>query len=102
LTYRIIEDEDEERDDKDKSDEHENSGIFIEKDLVPALRDAAENAAGEWNARVTSLKLVEISSISLENDADIEVQFIDGFGGMIAGATMIKYDDEGLITKKKQ
>ena len=46
------------------------------------------------------MKLVEITSMSLENDdADIEVQFVEGFGGMVAGATMIKYDDEGLINK---
>ena len=100
LTYRIIEDEDEERD-EDEDDESDESGgneINIEKDRIAALKYAVENAAREWNAKVTSLKL--ISSTSSENDdGDIEVQFVDGFGGMIAGATMIKYDDEGLINK---
>jgi hypothetical protein len=104
LTYRIIEDEEEEsvddEDVNDESDESGDNGIKIDKDLIVALRYAVENAAREWNARITDLKLVEISSTSLENDdADIEVQFVDGFGGMIAGATMIKYDDEGLINK---
>jgi matrixin len=102
LTYRIIEDEDEEgdEDDDDESDESEDNEISIEDDGIAALKYAVENAAREWNAKVTSLKLVEISSTSSENDeGDIEVQFVDGFGGMIAGATMIKYDDEGLINK---
>jgi hypothetical protein len=102
LTYRIIEDEDEDgdEDDDDESDEREDNEIKTENDGIAALKYAVENAAREWNAKVTSLKLVEISSTSSENDeADIEVQFVDGFGGMIAGATMIKYDDEGLINK---
>jgi hypothetical protein len=102
LTYRIIEDEDEEgdEDDDNESDESEDNEISIEDDGIAALKYAVENAAREWNAKVTSLKLVEISSTSSENDeGDIEVQFVDGFGGMIAGATMIKYDDEGLINK---
>jgi Matrixin len=101
LTYRIIEDEDEEGDeDDDESDESEDNEIKTEDDGIAALKYAVENAAREWNAKVTSLKLVEISSTSSENDEeDIEVQFVDGFGGMIAGATMIKYDDEGLINK---
>jgi predicted Zn-dependent protease len=103
LTYRIIEDEDEESDDEDEnddSDESEDNGINTEENLVPALRYAVENAVKEWNARVSNLKLVEITSTSLEiDDADIEVQFVEGFGGMVAGATMIKYDDEGLINK---
>jgi Matrixin len=93
LTYRIIEDDDE-------SDESEDNEIKIENDGIASLKYAVENAAREWNAKVTSLKLVEISSTSSENDEeDIGVQFVDGFGGMIAGATMIKYDDEGLINK---
>lgn len=103
LTYRIIEDEDEESEDEDEEDESgesEDNGINIEDNLVPSLRYAVENAVKEWNARVSNLKLVEITSMSLENDdADIEVQFVEGFGGMVAGATMIKYDDEGLINK---
>jgi hypothetical protein len=105
LTYRIIEDEDEDEenddeDEEDESDESDDYGINIEDNLVPSLRYAVENAVKEWNARVSNLKLVEITSTSLENDdADIEVQFVEGFGGMVAGATMIKYDDEGLINK---
>jgi predicted Zn-dependent protease len=103
LTYRIIEDEDEEsedEDEEDESDESEDNGINIEDNLVPSLRYAVENAVKEWNARVSNLKLVEITYMSLENDdADIEVQFVEGFGGMVAGATMIKYDNEGLINK---
>ena len=94
LTYRIIEDEDEDEenddeDEEDKSDESDDYGINIEDNLVPSLRYAVENAVKEWNARVSNLKLVEITSISLENDdADIKVQFVEGFGGMVAGATM--------------
>lgn len=102
LTYRIIENEDEEsyEDDDDESDESGDNEITIENDRIDALKYAVENAAREWNAKVIGLKLVEISSTSSENDdGDIEVQFVDGFGGMIAGATMIKYDDEGLINK---
>jgi hypothetical protein len=105
LTYRIIEDEDEDEenddeDEEDESDESEDNGINIEDNLVPSLRYAVENAVKEWNARVSNLKLVEFTPTSLENDdADIEVQFVEGFGGMVAGATMIKYDDEGLINK---
>jgi len=102
LTYRIIEDEDEEgdEDDDDDSGEGEDNEIKIENDGIAALKYAVENAAREWNGKVIGLKLVEISSTSSENDKeDIEVQFVDGFGGMIAGATMIKYDDEGLINK---
>ena len=102
LTYRIIDDEDEEidEDDNDESDESGDKGKNIEKDRIAALRYAVENAVREWNAKVTNLKLVEISSTPSENnDEDIQVQFVDGFGGMIAGATMIKYDDEGLINK---
>jgi predicted Zn-dependent protease len=46
------------------------------------------------------LKLVEISSTSSENnDAHIEVHFAEGFGGMVTGATMIRYDNNGLINK---
>lgn len=101
LTYRIIEDEEnDDEDEEDESDESDDYGINIEDNLVPSLRYAVENAVKEWNARVSNLKLVEITSMSLENDdADIEVQFVEGFGGMVAGATMIKYDDEGLINK---
>jgi hypothetical protein len=100
LTYRIIEDDDEGDEDDDESDESEDNEIKIENDGIAYLKYAVENAAREWNAKVTSLKLVEISSTSSENDEeDIGVQFVDGFGGMIAGATMIKYDDEGLINK---
>jgi Matrixin len=45
------------------------------------------------------LKLIEVSSENDEDDSDIEVQFIDGFRAMIAGATMIRYDEDGFINK---
>jgi predicted Zn-dependent protease len=44
------------------------------------------------------LKLNEISS-SENDDADIEVQFVEDFAGMVAGATMMRYDGNGLINK---
>ena len=102
LTYRIIEeneDDDEENGDEG-TDENEDDNPNKDYTSVPVLTKAVANAMKEWNAKVPNLKLIEVSSTSTKNDdADIEVRFVEGFGGMVAGATMIKYDEDGLINK---
>lgn len=95
LTYRIIEENEDEG-----TDENEDDNPNIDYNSVPVLTKAVANAMKEWNAKVPNLKLIEVSSTSAKNDdADIEVRFVEGFGGMVAGATMIKYDEDGLINK---
>lgn len=104
LTYRIIEeneDEDEDEENGDEgTDENEDDSPNTDYNSVPVLTKAVANAMKEWNAKIPNLKLIEVSSTSSKNDdADIEVRFVEGFGGMVAGATMIKYDEDGLINK---
>jgi hypothetical protein len=106
LTYRIKEDEEDEKDEENQKDDDEvntNDDIY---NSAYDLRKAVADAVNEWNTKIPNLKLVEISSTSSENkndnddvDADIEVQFVEGFGGMAAGATMIRYDEDGFINK---
>jgi len=106
LTYRIIEEVDDDDEDEENQDDAEvdtNGDIY---DSASDLRKAVAAAVNEWNTVIPNLKLVEISSTSSENkndnddvDADIEVQFVEGFGGMAAGATMIRYDEDGFINK---
>jgi hypothetical protein len=102
LTYRIIEeneDDDEENGDEG-TDENEDDNPNKDYNSVPVLTNAVANAMKEWNAKVPNLKVIEVSSTSAKNDdADIEVRLVEGFGGMVAGATMIKYDEDGLINK---
>src|SRR5215208_6975812 len=66
-------------------------------ELEKAIRDAVQ----EWNTKFLDLKLIEISSSSEndDDDADIEVQFVESFVEMVAGATMVRYDDNRLINK---
>ncbi|HEY9387979.1 MAG TPA: matrixin family metalloprotease [Nitrososphaeraceae archaeon] len=89
LTYRIIEEEDGD-DDEDDSDNDYNS--------VLKLKNAVIDAVKEWNTKIPTLKLVELSSEE-EEEADIEVEFVEGGSGIIAGATMIRYDEDGFINK---
>jgi hypothetical protein len=65
------------------------------------LEKAVRGAMQEWNTKFLNLKLVEISSSPENDDADIAVQFVEGFAGMIAGATMIRYDDDSFINRAK-
>ena len=105
LTYKIIEEaDDDDEDDEENQDDAEDDTNGDIYDSVSDLRKAVADAVNEWNTKIPNLKLVEISSISLEDDdskvgADIEVQFIEGFGGIAAGATMINYDEDGFINK---
>jgi hypothetical protein len=108
LTYRIIErvneqGEDDENDENDEDvDEDEGSqddAEFSSGDLFRSdadLRMAVADAVTEWNTKIPNLKLVNDDSNA---DADIEVQLVDGLGGLAAGATMIRFDDDGFINK---
>jgi hypothetical protein len=105
LTYKIIEEvDDEDEDDEKNQDDAEDDTNGDIYDSVSDLRKAVADAINEWNTKIPNLNLVEMSSISSEDDdskvgADIEVQFIEGFGGIAAGATMISYDEDGFINK---
>jgi Matrixin len=96
LTFKIIaggeSDEDEEDEDREKGNDNTNDATL---ELEKAVRDAMQ----EWNTKFLNLKLVEISSSSENDDADIEVQFVEGFAGMVVGATMIRYDDDSFINR---
>ena len=109
LTYRIIErvneqgDEDEE-DEEDEEDVDEDEGNqddaeFSSDDLFRSdadLRRAVADAVTEWNTKIPNLNLVNDNSNA---DADIEVQLVDGLGGLAAGATMLRFDEDGFINK---
>jgi Matrixin len=102
LTYRIIErvgedndDDGDEEGDDDSQDEEE----FSIDDLPTSdsdLRRTVTDAVNEWNARIPNLRLVHEDS---NVDADIEVQLVEGLGGMAAGATLLKFDEDGFINK---
>lgn len=100
LTFKIIggsaEDEDEDDEDEDREEGNGNTNdANATVDLEKAVRDAVQ----EWNTKFLNLKLVEITSSPENDDADIEVQFVEGFAGMVAGATMIRYDDNSFINR---
>src|SRR5919109_517505 len=105
LTYKIIEEaDDDDEDDEENQDDAEDDTNGDIYDSVSDLRKAVADAVNEWNTKIPNLKLVEISSTSSEDDdskvgADVEVQFIEDFGGIAAGATMISYDEDGFINK---
>jgi len=110
LTFRIIEKviEDDEYDEDISEDEGNQDVVEISTgDLDNSgsdLRKAVAFAVEEWNLKIPNLRLVEISSASSENedsdvDADIEVQFVDGLRGMVAGATVTRFDEDGLMNK---
>ena len=107
LTYRIIEEVEDDNDDEEDEENHDdeeddtNGNTY---DSTSVLRKAVADAVNEWNTKIPSLKLIEIPSTPSENDdskvdADIEAQFVEGFGGMAAGATMIRYDEDVFINK---
>jgi Matrixin len=110
LTYRIIErvneqgDEDEEdREDEEDVDEEEegnqDDAEFSSDELFRSdadLRRAVADAVTEWNTKIPNLNLVNDDTNA---DADIEVQLVDGLGGLAAGATMLRFDEDGFINK---
>jgi hypothetical protein len=105
LTYKIIErvneqDEDDEDDeDTDEEEGNQDDAEFSSGDLFghdTDQRKAAVDAVTEWNTKIPSLKLVNDDS---NLDADIEVQLVDGLGGLAAGATMLRVDEDGFINK---
>jgi Matrixin len=110
LTFRIIEKviEDDEYDEDISEDEGNQDDAEINTgDLDSSgsdLRKAVAFAVEEWNLKIPNLRLVEISSASSENDdsnvdADIEVQLVDGLRGMVAGATVMRFDEDGFMNK---
>lgn len=110
LTFRIIEKviEDHEYDEDISEDEGNQDDVEISTgDLDNSgsdLRKAVAFAVEEWNLKIPNLRLVEISSASSENDdsnvdADIEVQLVDGLRGMVAGATVMRFDEDGFMNK---
>ncbi|HZB99682.1 MAG TPA: matrixin family metalloprotease [Nitrososphaeraceae archaeon] len=110
LTFRIIEkvieddeyDEDMSEDERNQDDAEISTGDLDNSDSD--LRKAVSFAVEEWNLKIPNLRLVEISSASSENDdsnvdADIEVQLVDGLRGMVAGATVMRFDEDGFMNK---
>jgi hypothetical protein len=110
LTFRIIEKVIE--DDEYDEDISEDEGIQDDAEISTGdldnsgsdLRKAVAYAVEEWNLKIPNLRLVEISSASSENDdsnvdADIEVQLVDGLRGMVAGATVMRFDEDGFMNK---
>jgi hypothetical protein len=106
LTYRIIErvgedndDDGEEEGDEEGDDNNQDDEEFSIDDLSTSESDqrrTVTDAINEWNARIPNLRLVDEDS---NDDADIEVQLVDGLGGMAAGATLLKFDEDGFINK---
>ena len=60
------------------------------------LREAVTDAVNEWNTKIPNLKLVNDDS---NGDTDIDVQLVDGLGGLAAGATMMRFDEDGFMNK---
>jgi Matrixin len=106
LTYRIIErvgddndDDGEEEGDEEGDDNNQDEEEFSIDDLPTSDSDqrrTVTDAVNEWNARIPNLRLVHEDS---NVDADIEVQLVDGLGGMAAGASLLKFDEDGFINK---
>ena len=105
LTYRIIErvneqgEEDEEDEDVDDDEGNQDDAEFSSGDLFRSDADmtqAVADAVTEWNTKIPDLKLVNDNS---NTDADMEVQLVDGLGGLAAGATMLRFDEDGFINK---
>jgi hypothetical protein len=105
LTYRIIErvsednDGGEEEGDEEGDDDYQDEEEFSIDDLHTSDSDQRRivtDAVNEWNARIPNLRLVNEDSNA---DADIEVQLVEGLGGMAAGATLLKSDEDGFINK---
>ncbi len=105
LTYRIIErvgednNDDEDNEDEEGDDDNQDEEEFSVDDLSISDSDqrrAVTDAVNEWNARIPNLRLVNEDS---NVDADIEVQLVDGLGGMAAGATLLRFDEDGFMNK---
>jgi Matrixin len=104
LTYRIIERVGEDNDDGEEGDEEGDDDSQDEEEFsiddLPTgdseQRRIVTDAVNEWNARIPNLRLVHEDS---NVDADIEVQLVEGLGGMAAGATLLKSDEDGFINK---
>jgi Matrixin len=106
LTYRITErvgedndDDGDEEGDEEGDDDSRAEEEFSIDDLPPSDSDQRRtviDAVSEWNSRIPNLRLVNEDS---NVDADIEVQLVDGLGGMAAGATLLKSDEDGFINK---
>jgi hypothetical protein len=110
LTFRIIEKviEDDEYDEDISEDEGNQDDAEISTGELDNsgsdLRKAVAFAVEDWNLKIPNLRLVEISSATSENDdsnvdADIEVQLVDGLRGMVAGATVMRFDEDGFMNK---
>jgi hypothetical protein len=107
LTFRIIEkvieyDEDISENEGDQDDTEISTGDL--DNSGSDLRKAVAFAVEEWNLKIPDLRLVETSSAPSENDdsnvdADIEVQLVDGLRGMVAGATVMRFDEDGFMNK---
>jgi hypothetical protein len=105
LTYRIIErvsEDDNDEDDVEDDDEDEENQDDVQFDIddistsSSVLREAVADAVNEWNTKIPNLKLVNDDS---NGDADIDVQLVDGLGGLAAGATMMRFDEDGFMNK---
>jgi hypothetical protein len=104
LTYRIIErvseDDNDEDDVEDDEDEENQDDVQFDSDDISTsssvLREAVTDAVNEWNTKIPNLKLVNDDS---NGDADIVVQLVDGLGGLAAGATMMRFDEDGFMNK---
>jgi hypothetical protein len=101
LTYRIIERVSEDDNDKDDDEDEENQDdVQFDSDDISTsssvLREAVTDAVNEWNTKIPNLKLVNDDS---NGDADIVVQLVDGLGGLAAGATMMRFDEDGFMNK---
>src|ERR687898_1666833 len=107
LTFRIIERviEDDEYDEDISEDEGNQDDVKISTgdpdNSGSDLRKAVAFAVEEWNLKIPNLRLVEISSENDDSnvDADIEVQLVDGLRGMVAGATLMRFDEDGFMNK---
>ena len=102
LTFKITgggESDEDEEDDEENEDREDGNGNGNTNDAPVELEKVVRDAVQEWNTKFLNLKLVEISSSPENDDADIEVQFVEGFTGMVAGATMIRYDDDSFINR---
>jgi hypothetical protein len=104
LTYRLIErvseDYNDEDDVEDVEDEENQDDVQFDSDDISTsssvLREAVTDAVNEWNTKIPNLKLVNDDS---NGDADIVVQLVDGLGGLAAGATMMRFDEDGFMNK---
>jgi hypothetical protein len=110
LTFRIIEkviENDEYDEDISEDEGNQDDAEISTGDLDNSgsdLRKAVAFAVEDWNLKIPNLRLVEISSATSENDdsnvdADIEVQLVDGLRGMVAGATVMRFDEDGFMNK---